>query len=114
MLTVGARLERAFRKLPLEGDEVGNTWIVNLRHYLTPNGAMPGCRLARTSSQSTSRPLFSRRLAIVDAPPTVRCRCRPRRQRCPRHRGVIFDAEDDDRIDWHCPIWDDKKLAHFS
>ena len=89
---------------------MGNTWIVDLRHYLTPAGAM---------AQMTSR---ARILAeyfasiVVDAttnlddPPTVRCRRRPGHRPC---SGIVMpypSADENDDILWHCPVCHDNGI----
>jgi hypothetical protein len=89
---------------------MGDTWIVDLRHYLTPAGAI------------AEMPRPARRLAdyfasiVVDAttnlddPPSVRCRRRPRHRPC---RGIVFSMpsiEHDDAIVWHCPVCGDNGL----
>jgi hypothetical protein len=87
---------------------VGNTWIVDLRDYLTPAGAL-----------TVDMPARARLLAeyfasiVVDAttnlddPPTVRCRRRPGHRRC---KGIIASypaADEHDRIYWYCPVCHD-------
>jgi len=87
---------------------VGNTWIVDLRDYLTPAGAL-----------TVEMPARGRLLAeyfasiVVDAttnlddPPTVRCRRRPWHRRC---EGIVVsypEADEHDRIHWYCPVCHD-------
>jgi hypothetical protein len=102
--------ESAFRKLFCRGAEVENTWIVDLRHYLTPAGAMaelpPRARILAEYFASIVLDATSN----LDDPPTVRCRRRWRRQRC---RGIVVSypsAEEDDRIDWYCPLCHDNGI----
>ena len=89
---------------------MGNTWIVDLRHYLTPIGTMaelpPRARILAEYLASIVLDATSN----LDNPPTVRCRRRPRRQRCP---GIVMSypsAEADDRIDWYCPVCHDNGI----
>jgi hypothetical protein len=102
--------ERAFRKLFGRGDEMGNTWIVDFRHYLTPAGAMaempPRARILAEYFASIVLDATSN----LDDPPTVRCRRRPRRQHC---SGIVMsypNSEEDDRIDWYCPVCNDNGI----
>ncbi len=66
---------------------MGNTWIVDIRHYLNPVGAfadMPS-----------------------DDEPRVRCRRRPGRRRC---TGIVMSyptADDLDRIYLYCQVCND-------
>jgi hypothetical protein len=86
---------------------MGNTWIVDLRHYLTPTGAM-------APMPSRGRILAEYFASIVvdattnlDDPPTLRCRRRPRHRRC---SGTIFavpSLDEEDTILWHCPVCHD-------
>ena len=89
---------------------MGNTWIVDLRHYLDPAGAI-------AEMPSRARLLAEYFASIVldatvnlEEEPSVRCRRRPGHRRC---TGIIMSypsAEDTDRIYWHCPVCDDKGL----
>lgn len=89
---------------------MANTWIVDLRHYLTPAGAI-------ADMPSRARLLAEYFASIVvdatsnlDDPPTVRCRRRPGHRRC---TGIVmsYPAPDDpDRIHWHCPVCHDNGL----
>jgi hypothetical protein len=91
---------------------VGNTWITDLRHYLTDTGAMaadlpPRARILAEYFASIVVDATSN----IDEPPSVRCRRRPGHRRC---SGIIFSipsiAEDDeqhDPIHWHCPVCHD-------
>jgi len=83
---------------------MGNTWIVDLRHYLDPSGAF-------ANLPSRAR-LLAEYFAIVvvdatanlDEEPTVRCRRRPGRRPC---TGIVMSypgAEEFDRIYWYCPL----------
>ena len=86
---------------------MGNTWSVDLRHYLTTAGAM-------ASMPSRARLLAEYFASIVvdattnlDDPPTLRCRRRPGHRRC---LGIILavpSLDEDDTILWHCPVCHD-------
>jgi hypothetical protein len=86
---------------------MGDTFVVDLRHYLTPAGAIaempPRARLlaeyfARIVVDATTN---------LDDPPTVRCRRWPKHRRC---TGIVmsYPANDEhDSIYWHCPVCHD-------
>lgn len=87
-----------------------NTWIVDLRHYLAPSGALaemprPARRLAEYFAS-----IVVDASSYLDEPPSVRCR------RCPGHRrcsGIVFsmpNIEHDDAIVWYCPVCGDNGL----
>jgi hypothetical protein len=82
---------------------MADSWIVDLRHYLTPSGAIadmaaPARRLAEYFAS-----------IVVDATsnlagePAVRCRRRPRRRRCPGVLMAYPAPEDSETIEWYCP-----------
>jgi len=89
---------------------MGNTYIVDLRHYLTPSGAMaelPGP--ARILAEYFASIVFDATTNLDEAP-SVRCRRRPGRQRC---AGIVMSypsPEEDDRIDWYCPVCNDNGI----
>ena len=86
---------------------MGNTWIVDIRHYLNPVGAF-------ADMPSRARLLAEYFASIVvdattnlDDEPRVRCRRRPGRRRC---TGIVMSypaADDLDRIYWYCPVCND-------
>jgi hypothetical protein len=86
---------------------MGNTWIVDLRHYLTPAGA-----LADMPSRARLLAEYFASIVVdattnIDDPPRVRCRRRPAHRRC---TGVVMSfpsADEDDAIYWYCPICND-------
>ena len=90
---------------------MGDTWVIDLRHYLTPTGAfadMP--RPARLLAEYFASIVVDATTGIGDAP-RVRCRRRPGRRRCV---GVIvcFPSGDAvDSIDWYCPLCSDHGLV---
>jgi hypothetical protein len=89
---------------------MGNTWIVDLRHYLDPSGAFadmpPRARLLAEYFAS----IVVDATTNLDGEPSVRCRRRPGRRRC---SGTVMSypaADDLDRIHWHCPVCNDNGL----
>ena len=86
---------------------MGNTWIVDIRHYLDPSGAfadMPS--RARLLAEYFTHIVVDATTNIDDEP-NVRCRRRPGRRPC---TGTIMSypaADDLDRIYWYCPICND-------
>lgn len=89
---------------------MGNTWIVDLSHYLTPVGAI-------ADMPSPARKLAEYFASIVvdattnlDEEPSVRCRRRPGHRRC---SGVVMSypsADQNQSIHWYCPVCDDNGL----
>ena len=89
---------------------MGNTWIVDLRHYLTPAGAMADMPNRARLLAEYFASIVVDATHTLDDPPTVRCRRRPRHRRC---EGIImsYPANDEhDRITWHCPVCNDNGL----
>jgi len=84
-----------------------NTWIVDLRHYLTPTGALaPMPSRARLLAEYFASIVVDA-TTNIDDPPTLRCRRRPGHRRC---SGILFTVpslDEDDTILWHCPICSD-------
>ena len=86
---------------------MGNTWIVDIQHYLDPNGAF-----ADMPSRAKILAEFFTSIVVdattnLDEAPSVRCRRSPGRRRC---IGMIVSypgADDLDRIHWNCPICND-------
>ena len=89
---------------------MGNTWIVDLRHYLTPAGAMADMpKPARMLADYFARIVVDA-TTNIDEEPTVRCRRQPRHKRC---TGIVMSypsADEDGAIHWHCPVCDDNGL----
>jgi hypothetical protein len=82
---------------------VGNTWIVDLRHYLTPAGAMADLppRVGILAEYFAS--IVVDATTNLDDPPTVRCRRRPGHRRCD---GIVMSYpsnDENDTIHWYCP-----------
>jgi hypothetical protein len=84
---------------------VGNTWIVDLRHFLTPDGTIVDFTgRARTEYYAS---------IVVDATTNtdemlgVQCRRHPRHKRC---AGIVISygsADKDGSINWYCPVCSD-------
>ena len=96
---------------------MGNSWIVDLRHYLTPAGAMAEMpNRARLLAEYFASIVLDA-TANLDEEPTVRCRRRPGHQRC---SGIVMsypaaaadndDDDDDDSIHWYCPACNDNGI----
>ena len=89
---------------------MGNTWIVDLRHYLAPSGAMAQMpSRARLLAEYFARIVLDA-TANLDEEPTVRCRRRPGHQRC---SGIVMSypsADHDEAIHWHCPVCHDNGI----
>ena len=89
---------------------MGNTWIVDLRHYLTPTGAMadmpPRARILAEYFAS----IVVDATTNIDELPTVRCRRQPGHRRC---SGIIMSyptSDENDSIYWHCPVCHDNGI----
>jgi len=86
---------------------MSNTWSVDLRHYLTPAGAMaPMPSRARLLAEYFASIVVDA-TTNLDDPPSLRCRRRPGHRRCP---GILFTVpslEENDAILWHCPACHD-------
>lgn len=86
---------------------MGDTWVVDLRHFLAPSGAMadmpPRARLLAEYFAS----IVVDATTNLDDPPRVRCRRRPGRRRC---TGIIMcypAADAAESIEWYCPVCHD-------
>ena len=83
---------------------MGNTLIVDLRHFLTPAGAfadMPN--RARLLAEFVASIVVDA-TTNLDEGPSVRCRRHPGHKRC---TGIVMScpsADEDDAIHWHCPV----------
>ncbi len=86
---------------------MGNTWIVDVRHYLDQSGALadmptPARRLAEYFVS-----IVVDATANLDDEPSVHCRRRPGRRPC---TGIIMShpsADELERIHWRCPVCHD-------
>jgi len=86
-------------------ESMADTWIVDLRHYMTPAGTIadlpPRARiLARYCTQIVAQG------SNFDEPITLRCRRKPRRRLCEGILEISLD-QDLDRIVWRCPVCED-------
>jgi hypothetical protein len=88
---------------------VGNTWIVDLQHFLTSAGTLaelprPARILAEYWTQIVAQG------SNFGEPITLRCRRRPRRHPC---AGVleIFLEQDLEGLLWQCPVCGDNGVV---
>ena len=84
---------------------MSNTWVVDLRHYLKPGGAlaeMPG-RARRLAEYWTE---IVAQASNFDEPITLRCRRRPGRRACAGTLEIGFDR-DFSAIIWCCTVCGD-------
>jgi hypothetical protein len=84
---------------------VPDTWIVDLRHYLTLAGTLvdapkPARNLAEYFAQIVAQG------SNYDEAITLRCRRRPGRRACPGVLEICPDFDRDDMV-WHCPVCGD-------
>jgi hypothetical protein len=89
---------------------MGNTWIVDLSHYLTPAGAIADMPTRARMLAEYFASIVVDATANLDEEPTVRCRRRPGHQHC---TGIVMSypaADDDDSIYWYCSVCDDNGL----
>jgi hypothetical protein len=81
---------------------MSNTWIIDLRHYLTPVGTLaglpgPGRILADYWTKIVAQG------SNFDKPATLRCRRRPGHRVCVGTLDIGLDPSDLDSIIWCCP-----------
>ena len=87
---------------------MSTTWMVDLRHFLTPEGAFvpdlpgPARRLAEYCAS-----LIVDATHDPDAPPAVRCRRRPRHRRCTGIVVALPGIDEHDPVYWNCPVCND-------
>jgi hypothetical protein len=89
---------------------MGNTWIVDLRHYLTPAGAIAEMPAPARKLAEYFASIVLDATANLDKEPTVRCRRRPGNKRC---IGIVMSypsADDFESIHWHCPVCEDNGI----
>jgi hypothetical protein len=87
-------------------------WVVDLRHYLAPSGAIaempaPARRLAEYFAS-----IVVDATSNLDDSPSVRCRRRPRRRPCPGVLEAFPDPEEQTAIVWYCPVCGDYGVIH--
>jgi hypothetical protein len=84
---------------------VGDTWIVDLRHYLTPVGTLAALpKRARILAEYFT--LIVAQGSNFDEQITLRCRRRPRRHACAGVLEISLDQELDGML-WGCPVCGD-------
>jgi len=86
---------------------MGNTWIVDLTHYLTPAGAIADIPTRARLLAQYFASIVVDATTNLDEEPTVRCRRHPRHKRC---TGIVMSypsAEEDGAIRWYCPVCND-------
>ncbi|PZN31233.1 MAG: hypothetical protein DIU71_10415 [Proteobacteria bacterium] len=84
-------------------------WIVDLGHYLTPNGAIAPIdgRARQLAEYWTS--IVVHATANFAHPPPLPCRRRPGREACGGHLDIHIEA-DSDAIHWSCPACRERGL----
>jgi hypothetical protein len=88
---------------------MANTWVVDLRHYLTPAGTLApelrgqGRRLAEYWAEIVAQ------ASNFDEPITARCRRRAAHRLCSGTLDIDFD-EDSSGIIWRCPVCGDNGI----
>lgn len=89
---------------------MGNTWVIDLRHYLTPAGAIADMPPRARHLAEYFASIVIDATTDLDEPPTVRCRRRPQRRRC---EGIVISyptSDEYDSIQWHCPVCHDNGI----
>jgi hypothetical protein len=89
---------------------MSNTWVIDLRHYLKPGGALaelPG-RARRLAEYWTE---IVAQGSNFDEPITLRCRRRPGHRACAGTLDIGFNP-DVATIIWCCPVCGDKGIIH--
>ena len=86
-----------------------DTWIVNLRHFLNPDGSIApksgrALRLAQHFAAIVRE--ITAEIGGETSFPKVRCRRKPKRKACPGEIDSVFDPETG-TIFWKCPICGD-------
>jgi len=89
---------------------MGDTWVIDLRHYLGSTGA-----IAELPSRARLLAEYFASIVVdattnIDDPPTVSCRRWPQHRRC---TGIVmsYPANDEhDSIYWHCPVCHDNGI----
>lgn len=91
---------------------MGNTWITDMRHYLTKEGylgELPGPALNLALFQGSIVTWVTAHLSKESPRTNVYCRRAPGRQRCLGEIHALLDASSE-RIAWHCPLCGDNGL----
>ena len=88
---------------------MGDTWIVDLQHYLTPTGAFaPMPKEARRLAEYFASIVLDT-TGNVDGPSQVHCRRRPKRRLCNTPLVSLIDPQNEG-IRWWCPTCHDNGL----
>ncbi len=88
---------------------MGNTWVTDLTHFLTEDGAIgPKSGPARKLAEYLTKIVVDATTEPWEEPrsTSVRCRRRPRRKPCAGVIGTDMDP-DTDAIMWWCPVCGD-------
>ena len=86
---------------------MGNTWVVDLRHYLNEAGAFADMPKPARQLAEYFASIVVDATSNLDDEPSVRCRRRPARRRCVGMVMSYTSADDCERIHWHCPVCKD-------
>ncbi len=84
-----------------------NTWVVDLRHYLAPTGAIADIPSRARLLAEYFASIVADATTNLDDPPTVRCRRWPGHRRC---TGIVMSypvPDEDYCIYWECPVCHD-------
>jgi hypothetical protein len=85
-----------------------NSWVVDLRHFLTPAGALAALpRPARALAEYWTQIVAQG--SLFGEPVTLRCRRRPARRPCTGTLDIGLDL-DLDGIVWCCPVCGDNGI----
>lgn len=81
---------------------MGDTWIVDLRQYLTHSGAVAEDLPSRARILAQFWTQIVSQATLYDEPTTLQCRRRPGRRACGGLLYITFD-ETLEVVLWHCP-----------
>ena len=84
---------------------MGNIWIVDLRDYLNPDGTIVD--FAGRAQAEYFANIVVHTTANMDDRAGVRCRRRPRHQRCAGRVVSDISTDKDEPIHWFCPVCGD-------
>lgn len=93
---------------------MGDTWIIDMRHYLDASGRIPDLPgAAMRLAQYFGSIVESVTSCFPDGTPSrkVRCRRRPGRRRCEGEIQAIIDAPTQE-VRWACPLCRDNGVIH--
>ena len=89
---------------------MSDTWIIDLRHFLTPTGAIADFPPRGRCLAEYFASIVMDATTNLDDPPTVQCRRRPGHRRC---QGIVMSyptVDEHDSIQWYCPICGDNGM----